>query len=439
MGLHDRIKEVEQKIATTKADKQSSATIGRLKAQLAKLRSELFEGKKDSGGHGALHADGFDVKASGDARVAMIGFPSVGKSSLLTTLTSTESESAAYEFTTLTCIPGKINYKGANIQLLDLPGIIEGAAENKGRGREVIAVGRNADMILMMLDASKGDVHRAILEKELESVGIRLNQIPANIYFVKKKTGGIKITSTVSNPKNGLNEENMKAILQEYKHHNCEVIVKEDATIDQFIDVIEGRCKPIAFFKDPPTTQKRWRIHFWLIFPSSAAIGNRKFIPCLYCYNKIDSLCLEELDQFARQAYSMVISIHWKLNLDFLLEKIWEYLDLTRVYTKPRGSRPDFSEPVILRFVLAMGPSSFPFVLLGLRQSCFGLAIAETVVCVWLRLYVSRTRGGFGATTTELAHLLKVFAAQSTKISPRTSSTRLFGARAPSIVRNELD
>ena len=115
-------------------------------------------------------------------------------------------------------------------------------------------------MILMMLDASKGDVHRAILEKELESVGIRLNQQMANIYFVKKKTGGIKITSTVSNAKNGLNEENMKAILQEYKHHNCEVIVKEDATIDQFIDVIEG---------------------------------NRKFIPCLYCYNKIDTLCLE--------------------------------------------------------------------------------------------------------------------------------------------------
>ena len=94
MGLHDRIKEVEQKIAETKVDKSSSATIGRLKAQRAKLRSELFEGKKDAGGMGALHAEGFDVKASGDARVAMIGFPSVGKSTLLTTLTSTESESA---------------------------------------------------------------------------------------------------------------------------------------------------------------------------------------------------------------------------------------------------------------------------------------------------------------------------------------------------------
>ena len=69
--------------------------------------------------------------------MGLIGFPSVGKSTLLTKLTGTESEAASYEFTTLTCIPGTIRYRGAKIQLLDLPGIIEGAAYGKGRGRQV--------------------------------------------------------------------------------------------------------------------------------------------------------------------------------------------------------------------------------------------------------------------------------------------------------------
>ena len=76
--------------------------LGTLKAKLAKYRTQLLEpsGKKGEKG------EGFEVLKSGDARVAMIGFPSVGKSTLLSSITKTESEQASYEFTTLTCIPG---------------------------------------------------------------------------------------------------------------------------------------------------------------------------------------------------------------------------------------------------------------------------------------------------------------------------------------------
>ena len=100
--------------------------LGTLKAKLVKYRTELMEPAKKG--------EGFEVLKSEDARVAMIGFPSVGK--------STESEQASYEFTTLKCIPGVMEYKAANIQLLDLPGIIEGATQGKDCGRQVIAVAR---------------------------------------------------------------------------------------------------------------------------------------------------------------------------------------------------------------------------------------------------------------------------------------------------------
>ena len=53
------------------------------------------------------------------------------------------------------CIPGNIMHKGTKIQLLDLPGIIEGAAHGKGRGRQVIAVAKSSDLVLMVLDAGK--------------------------------------------------------------------------------------------------------------------------------------------------------------------------------------------------------------------------------------------------------------------------------------------
>lgn len=218
------------------------------------------------------------------------------------------------EFTTLTCIPGILEHKGATIQILDLPGIIEGASEGKGRGRQVIAVARSADLILLMLDATKSDVQRALLEKELEAVGIRLNKSPPDIYFKQKKTGGIAYTATV--PLTHLTDKTVHLILKEYKVHNADLVIREDITVDQLIDKIEG---------------------------------NRQYIRCLHVYNKIDAISLEEVDRLARQPCSVVVSCNLGLNLDHLVDRMWHFLQLCRVYTKKQGSPPDFSDPLVLR------------------------------------------------------------------------------------------
>lgn len=129
---------------------------------------------------------------------ASLGFPSVGKSTLLTTLAGVYSEVAAYEFTTLTTVPGCIRYKGAKIQLLDLPGIIEGAKDGKGRGRQVIAVARTCSLIFIVLDVLKPLQHKKIIQRELEGFGIRLNKQPPNIGFRKKDKGGVNLQCLVT-------------------------------------------------------------------------------------------------------------------------------------------------------------------------------------------------------------------------------------------------
>ena len=108
----------------------------------------------------------------------------MGKSTFLSKVTKTRSEVASYAFTTLTAIPGVLEYGGAEIQLLDLPGIIEGAAEGKGRGRQVISAAKTSDLILMVLDATKKAEQRALLEAELEAVGIRLNREPPYVFTI---------------------------------------------------------------------------------------------------------------------------------------------------------------------------------------------------------------------------------------------------------------
>lgn len=310
MGVLEKISEIEKEIARTQKNKATEYHLGLLKAKLAKYRQQLLEPSGKSGQKG----EGFDVMKSGDARVALIGFPSVGKSTLLNVLTSTHSESANYEFTTLTCIPGVIEYNGANIQLLDLPGIIQGAAQGKGRGRQVIAVARTADLIIMMLDATKKEIQKDLLTAELESVGIRLNKRKPNIYFKQKKGGGLSFNSTL--PLTKTNEKMVQLILHEYKIFNAEVVFRDDCTSDEFVDVI---------------------------------LGNRVYMPCLYVYNKIDQISIEEVDRLARTPNSVVVSCNMKLNLDYLLEKTWELLALVRVYTKKRGEQPDFEGGLILR------------------------------------------------------------------------------------------
>jgi small GTP-binding protein len=111
MTLAQRIADVEAEMARTQKNKATEGHLGLLKAKMAKLKREIIENSTKSGGGG----EGFDVSKSGDARVGLIGFPSVGKSTLLTKLTGQYSEAADYEFTTLTCIPGVYQHKGCKI------------------------------------------------------------------------------------------------------------------------------------------------------------------------------------------------------------------------------------------------------------------------------------------------------------------------------------
>ncbi|CAG8591222.1 6412_t:CDS:2, partial [Dentiscutata heterogama] len=125
--------------------------------------------------------------------------------------------------------------------------------------------------------------------------------------------GGINMTNTV--PLTHLDLDQVKAVLSEYKIHNADVNFKCDATVDDLIDVIEGRI----------------------------------YIPAIYVLNKIDQISIEELDLIYKIPHAVPISAHHEWNFDELLEKMWEYLNLIRIYTKPKGQLPDYSAPVVLR------------------------------------------------------------------------------------------
>jgi len=247
-SIEEQIKKIEEEIFNTQKNKATEHHIGKLKAKLAKLREQI-EKRKSAGSKGK----GFSIKKSGDATVGIIGFPSIGKSTLLNQLTAASSKIGDYDFTTLDVIPGVLEYNGAKILLFDLPGLIKGASKGKGRGKEVLSAARTADLLLLMIDAQH-IYHLDIIEKELFEAGIRLNQKKPDVVITKKGDGGIIVNTTVK--LTHLNEKIIKSITSEFVI-SAEVLIREDITEDQLIDVFSENTNKNLSRKLKPSKNKK--------------------------------------------------------------------------------------------------------------------------------------------------------------------------------------
>lgn len=311
-----RIKEIEDELKKTKYNKKTQYAIGLMKAKLAMLKDK----EQARAGKKSLH-QGYAVKKSGDATVILIGFPSSGKSTLLNSLTNAQSQVAAYEFTTLNVVPGMMEYKGAKIQVLDVPGILSGAASGKGRGREVLSVMMSADFVIMLIDVNRTEALEAI-KKEINDAHLRLNQIKPDVKIKKTMRGGIRIGKTVPLPE--LNDETIKAIMMEFKLNNADVLIRSPLSADQFIDVVEG---------------------------------NKRYLPGVIVMNKIDiadtAITSNDKDKLLKLAkeyhVDVCISADKKINLPALKDMIFDRMNFIRIYCKEVNKKADLGEPMILR------------------------------------------------------------------------------------------
>ena len=309
VDYNDQIKALQDEIKKTKYNKATQGHIGIVKAKIAQLKQRQEErvsqktGKSDHG---------YTVRKSGDGTVLLLGFPSAGKSTLLNTLTGAHSEVAAYAFTTLTCIPGMMEYKQSKIQILDVPGIVAGAASGRGRGREVLAVIQSADLVLVIVDVMQPEHLPAIL-REVWEARIRLNRKRPEVFIKKKAMGGIQIGKTVPLE---IDDDTIRKILREFKMMNAEVLIRSPIDIDSLIDCIEG---------------------------------GRKYVPAIICVTKADLVDAETLDNVMHELNAdIAISAAQSYNIEVLKETIFQKLDFIRVYLKEPRKEADMKLPLII-------------------------------------------------------------------------------------------
>lgn len=302
--IEEKIEEIKEELARTQKNKATEKHIGLLIGKIAKLKREL-EKKAER----KIAGEGFMIKKAGDATVCLVGFPSVGKSSLLNELTNANSKTGQYAFTTLLAVPGMMKYKGAQIQIVDLPGIISGAAEGKGQGKKVLSALRGADLVLILLDKIN-QIQQ--IQQELYAAGIRINETPPPVFFFKKASKGINIIADRSFP-----QKRAKEFLRTHGWYNGDVLVYGPISFEQFTDV---------FF------------------------GNRVYVPSIVVFNKTDLLSDKEKAEIKKENPDIIfVSTKNKEGFEKLKQKIFEKLKLKRIFLKKPNQEVDIKNPLIFR------------------------------------------------------------------------------------------
>jgi len=302
LTIQQQIEEIEEVLRKTPHHKATNGFIGAMRAKIARLKDREVEIQTKGGGGGG----GYAVKKTGDASVALIGPPSAGKSTLINELTNTQSKVAEYAFTTVSVIPGMMKYNEAYIQIFDIPGLIEGASFGKGRGKEVLSVARNADLLIIMTDPLRIDQLQK-LSQELEGTGIRINKTKPQIFLEKTVSGGIEIKSNI---KQEFDNETIKNVAQEFGFKNGTIVLKEKVNLDGLIDSFSKR----------------------IIYK-----------PALFVINKADTLKTKKEDN------CLYISAKKKEGLDDLKKHIWEKLNFVKIYLVEKDEEPNSNNPFITK------------------------------------------------------------------------------------------
>jgi small GTP-binding protein len=305
LTIDEQIEEIEATLRKTPHHKATNGFIGAMRAKIARLRDKEIDGSGKSGGGGG----GYSVKKQGDATVVLVGPPSAGKSTLINQLTNAESKVAPYAFTTVTVVPGMLKYKEAYIQILDIPGLIEGAKEGKGKGKEVLAVARNADLLIVMTDVKRVDLI-AKMVTELTGAGIRINQEKPKILIERKTEGGLDIFSNI---KQDIEKDAIKEIVREYGIKSGSVTIKEKVSLSRLFDALST---------------------------------NRVYIPTIFVINKID---MEPKYKDMIDGEFVGISADRGFGIQELIDEIWKTLKFVTVYLVKPDENLNEENPIVMR------------------------------------------------------------------------------------------
>ncbi|MEM3551444.1 MAG: GTPase [Candidatus Bathyarchaeia archaeon] len=298
--------------------KGTAKLCAQVRKQMAVLRRELEEGKARKVGRGGSK---FFIEKEGAAQIVILGPANVGKSSLLSAATNAKVEVSPIPYTTREPIPGMLLYEDVQFQLVEAPALMEGAADGKAWGLQSLALARNADGLILMVDLSSNPVDQlGMILGELEKTRISVDK-PKALVEIERKFVGFGLRIMVFGKLLDCSFKDVEETLKSYGVADAVVKIYGEASLDDVeMAVFEG-----ALYK-----------------------------PAILVANKSDvegaGVNLRLLEDYVGSRLPIVaVSCLKKLGIEKIGEALFRNLDIIRVYTKEPNEREFSKTPYILK------------------------------------------------------------------------------------------
>lgn len=221
----EKLRALRDFLSSVPRHKGTEKLIMQTRRQMAILRKQIQEERKKR-----MRKSGprFFVEKEGAAQLILVGMPNSGKSALMKCLTNVDTFSTEASFETRKPIPGILEWEGVYFQIVDSPSIVEGSSKGFMNGPQILALIKNSDGLIIVLDASQDPLNQvAIIEEELKAAKIILRKRKAEINIEKKRFGGININGRVTDA----SKEKVNSLLRAYGIEHANIWIKGEASL----------------------------------------------------------------------------------------------------------------------------------------------------------------------------------------------------------------
>lgn len=314
----EKLRLLEEFLSLVPRHKGTARLCVQVKKQMTNLREEIAERKHKRAGKSGPK---IFMQKEGAAQIAILGLTKSGKSSLLAAITNAKVEVSATPFTTREPIPGIMNYKDIQFQLIEAPALMEGSADGRAWGLQTLGIARNADGIILMIDLSqKPTKQMSLIMNETEKARILFSKPKARVEVERKHMGaGLRII--VVGRLADCTFRDVEELLKSYRITDGMVKISGEARLD---DVEEA------------------------IFESTV------YKPTVVVANKLDTekarTNLKLLKTYESNALPVIaVSCRTGEGLPRLGDILFESLEIMRIYTKEPNDSEFSMKPFILK------------------------------------------------------------------------------------------